>query len=71
MAEEFEDRLTFPPIPVATGVLVDDPTEEAAVVMVADVHLRLTLEDGRQIDVKCEQARGAWWHPEHSPQRPR
>lgn len=65
MTSEFSnDPLIYPPIPVATGTVIDDP-DRPGLARVSGISLRLRLEDGRHTEVDLQQTLGAWWHPMH------
>ncbi|MCF6509192.1 hypothetical protein E9549_17545 [Blastococcus sp. MG754426] len=57
-----EDLLVLPPMPLATGRLLE-PEGEGAPVRIAKVELVVSTEDGGELRIPLEHRHGAWWAP--------
>ena len=59
---ESEDLLFLPPVPLATGGLVDDQASGERR-RVTKVEVVLTTEDGGELRIPLVRRHGAWWAP--------
>lgn len=57
-----EDLLVLPPMPLATGRLLE-PDGEGAPVRITTVELVVSTEDGGELRIPLEHRHGAWWAP--------
>ncbi|MCF6745661.1 hypothetical protein E9529_15540 [Blastococcus sp. KM273128] len=57
-----EDLLVLPPMPLATGRLLE-PDGEGAPVRITSVELVVSTEDGGELRIPLEHRHGAWWAP--------
>ena len=57
-----EDALVVPPIPLATGQVLE-PEDDGPPVRVTGVELVISTEDGGQLRIPLVHRHGAWWAP--------
>lgn len=57
-----EDALVVPPIPLATGRLLE-PEGDGPPVRVTGLELVISTEDGEQLRIPLVHRHGAWWAP--------
>jgi hypothetical protein len=57
-----EDVLVVPPIPLATGQLIE-PEGDGPPVRVTGLELVISTEDGEQLHIPLVHRHGAWWAP--------
>jgi hypothetical protein len=57
-----EDVLVVPPIPLATGHVLE-PEGDGPPVRITTVELVVSTEDGRELRIPLVQRHGAWWAP--------
>ena len=57
-----EDVLVVPPIPLATGQLLE-PGDDGRPVRSAKVELVISTEDGGELRIPLVHRHGAWWAP--------
>ena len=57
-----EDVLVVPPIPLATGQLLE-PEDDGPPVRVTGLELVVSTEDGEQLRIPLVHRHGAWWAP--------
>jgi hypothetical protein len=57
-----EDVLVVPPIPLATGQLLE-PVDDGPPVRIAKVELVVSTEDGGELRIPLVHRHGAWWAP--------
>jgi hypothetical protein len=57
-----EDVLVVPPIPLATGRLLE-PEDDGPPVRVTGLELVISTEDGEQLRIPLVHRHGAWWAP--------
>jgi hypothetical protein len=57
-----EDVLVVPPIPLATGQLLE-PEDDGPPVRVTGLELVISTEDGEQLRIPLVHRHGAWWAP--------
>ena len=57
-----EDVLVVPPIPLATGRLLE-PEDDGPPVRVTGLELVISTEDGGQLRIPLVHRHGAWWAP--------
>jgi hypothetical protein len=57
-----EDVLVVPPIPLATGQLIE-PEGDGPPVRVTGLELVISTEDGEQLRIPLVHRHGAWWAP--------
>ena len=57
-----EDVLVVPPIPLATGRLLE-PVDDGPPVRVTGLELVISTEDGEQLRIPLVHRHGAWWAP--------
>jgi hypothetical protein len=57
-----EDALVVPPIPLATGQLLE-PEDGGPPVRIAAVELVVSTEDGGELRIPLVHRHGAWWAP--------
>jgi hypothetical protein len=57
-----EDVLVVPPIPLATGQLLE-PADGGPPVRIATVELVVSTEDGDELRIPLVHRHGAWWAP--------
>ena len=56
------DVLVVPPIPLATGQLLE-PQDDGPPVRVTGLELVVSTEDGEQLRIPLVHRHGAWWAP--------
>jgi hypothetical protein len=65
MADAAPDDLALPPLPLATGEVVQVDGSQRRV---ARVELVVSTEDGAELRIRLEHRHGGWWPPaERSP----
>ena len=57
-----EDFLVLPPMPLATGQLLE-PEDDGPPVRITTLELVISTEDGGELRIPLEQRHGAWWAP--------
>ncbi len=57
-----EDVLVVPPIPLATGQLLE-PDDDGPPVRITTVELVVSTEDGGELRIPLVHRHGAWWAP--------
>jgi hypothetical protein len=57
-----EDVLVLPPIPLATGRLLE-PEEDGEPVRITKVEFVVSTEDGGELRIPLVHHHGAWWAP--------
>jgi hypothetical protein len=57
-----EDVLVVPPIPLATGQMLE-PEDDGPPVRVTGLELVISTEDGEQLRIPLVHRHGAWWAP--------
>jgi hypothetical protein len=57
-----EDVLVLPPIPLATGRLLE-PEEDGEPVRITKVEFVVSTEDGQELRIPLVHHHGAWWAP--------
>ena len=57
-----EDVLVVPPIPLATGQMLE-PDGEGPPVRVTGLELVISTENGEQLRIPLVHRHGAWWAP--------
>ena len=57
-----EDVLVVPPIPLATGQVLE-PEDDGPPVRVTGMELVISTEDGGQLRIPLVHRHGAWWAP--------
>jgi hypothetical protein len=57
-----EDVLVVPPIPLATGQLLE-PDGDGPPVRITGLELVISTEDGGQLRIPLVHRHGAWWAP--------
>jgi hypothetical protein len=57
-----EDVLVVPPIPLATGQLLE-PEDDGPPVRVTKVEVVVSTEDGKELRIPLVLRHGAWWAP--------
>ena len=57
-----DDVLVVPPIPLATGQLVE-PSDDGPPVRITTVELVVSTEDGGELRIPLVHRHGAWWAP--------
>ena len=57
-----EDVLVVPPIPLATGQMLE-PEDDGPPVRVTGLELVISTEDGGQLHIPLVLRHGAWWAP--------
>ena len=57
-----EDVLVVPPIPLATGALLESE-DDGPPVRVTGLELVVSTEDGGQLRIPLVHRHGAWWAP--------
>ena len=57
-----EDVLVVPPIPLATGHVLE-PEGDGPPVRITTVELVVSTEDGGELRIPLVQRHGAWWAP--------
>ncbi len=63
MSEREQGELLFlPPVPLATGEVLDDE-DTGELHRVTLVEIVVTTEDGGQLRIPLEHRHGAWWAP--------
>jgi hypothetical protein len=63
MAEQpGEDVLVVPPIPLATGQLLE-PEDDGPPVRITKVEVVVSTEDGNELRIPLVLRHGAWWAP--------
>lgn len=63
MSEREQGELLFlPPVPLATGEVLDDE-ESGEVHRITKVEVVVTTDDGAELHIPLEHRHGAWWAP--------
>ena len=63
MAEQpGEDVLVVPPIPLATGQLLE-PEDDGPPVRITKIEVVVSTEDGNELRIPLALRHGAWWAP--------
>ena len=63
MSERQQEELLFlPPVPLATGEVLDDE-DSGELHRVINVEVVVTTDDGAQLRIPLEHRHGAWWAP--------
>lgn len=63
MTESEQGALLFlPPVPLATGEVLDDENS-GELHRVTNVEVVVTTDDGAQLRIPLEHRHGAWWAP--------
>jgi hypothetical protein len=57
-----EDFLVLPPMPLATGQLLE-PEDDGPPVRITKLEFVVSTEDGGELRIPLEQRHGAWWAP--------
>jgi hypothetical protein len=57
-----EDVLVVPPIPLATGQVLE-PDGEGPPVRITNLELVISTEDGGELRIPLVHRHGAWWAP--------
>jgi hypothetical protein len=57
-----EDVLVLPPIPLATGLLLE-PEDDGEPVRIVKVEFVVSTEDGGELRIPLVHHHGAWWAP--------
>jgi hypothetical protein len=57
-----EDVLVVPPIPLATGQLLE-PEDDGPPVRVTKIEVVVSTEDGNELRIPLVLRHGAWWAP--------
>jgi hypothetical protein len=57
-----EDLLVLPPMPLATGRLLE-PDGEGPPVRITRLEFVVSTEDGGELRIPLEHRHGAWWAP--------
>ena len=57
-----EDVLVLPPIPLATGSLLE-PEDDGAPVRITKLEFVVSTEDGEELRIPLVLRHGAWWAP--------
>ena len=57
-----EDVLVVPPIPLATGQVLE-PEDDGPPLRVTGLELVISTEDGEQVRIPLVHRHGAWWAP--------
>ncbi|MDP5184295.1 hypothetical protein QOZ88_16800 [Blastococcus sp. BMG 814] len=57
-----EDLLVLPPMPLATGRLLE-PDGEGPPVRITKLEFVVSTEDGGELRIPLEHRHGAWWAP--------
>ena len=57
-----EDVLVLPPIPLATGSLLEPP-DDGAPVRITKLEFVVSTEDGGELRIPLVHRHGAWWAP--------
>jgi hypothetical protein len=57
-----EDVLVVPPIPLATGQLLE-PEDDGPPVRVTKIEVVVSTEDGKELRIPLVLRHGAWWAP--------
>jgi hypothetical protein len=57
-----EDVLVVPPIPLATGQLLE-PEDDGPPVRITKVEVVVSTEDGNELRIPLVLRHGAWWAP--------
>ncbi len=64
MAEQpAEDVLVLPPIPLATGSVLE-PADDGRPVRITKLEFVVSTEDGGELRIPLVHRHGAWWPPE-------
>ena len=58
-----EDVLVLPPIPLATGGLLEPEDDEGKPVRITKVEFVVSTEDGGELRIPLVHRHGAWWAP--------
>jgi hypothetical protein len=58
-----EDVLVLPPIPLATGDLLEPPDDGGRPVRITKVEFVVSTEDGGELRIPLVHKHGAWWAP--------
>jgi hypothetical protein len=59
---EQQELLFLPPVPLATGAVLDDE-ESGELHRVTKVEVVVTTDDGAELRIPLEHRHGAWWAP--------
>jgi hypothetical protein len=62
MADTADDVLVLPPIPLASGSLLE-PEDDGPPVRITTVEVVVSTEDGEQLRIPLVHRHGAWWAP--------
>ena len=62
MAETDEDVLFVPPVPLATGMLLE-PEDDGPPVRITKLEFVVSTEDGGELRIPLVHRHGAWWAP--------
>ncbi|MCA0144469.1 hypothetical protein [Blastococcus sp. LR1] len=57
-----EDFLVLPPMPLATGQLLE-PEDDGPPVRITKLEFVISTEDGGELRIPLVQRHGAWWAP--------
>jgi hypothetical protein len=58
-----DDVLVLPPVPLATGQLLEPEEGDGAPVRITTVELVVCTEDGGELRIPLVHRHGAWWAP--------
>ena len=58
-----EDVLVLPPIPLATGGLLEPPDGDGDPVRITKVEFVVSTEDSGELRIPLVRRHGAWWAP--------
>jgi hypothetical protein len=58
-----EDVLVFPPVPLATGQLLEPDEGDGHPVRITKVEFVVSTEDGGELRIPLVHHHGAWWAP--------
>jgi hypothetical protein len=58
-----EDVLVLPPIPLATGGLLEPEDDEGVPLRITKVEFVVSTEDGGELRIPLVHRHGAWWAP--------
>ena len=62
MAEPDEDVLFVPPVPLATGQLLE-PADDGPPLRITKLEFVVYTEDGNELRIPLVHRHGAWWAP--------
>ena len=62
MAETDEDVLFVPPVPLATGQLLE-PEDDGPPLRITKLEFVVYTEDGNELRIPLVHRHGAWWAP--------